>query len=325
MNGSPFRVAFLDAHTFGGLSLERFTRRWDTVVHGATSPSEVVERVASKEAVVVNKVKLSGAVFDSQAVESLKLIVIAATGTDNVDLEAARRRGIAVANVPGYATQSVAQFTLALILELACRAGSYGALVRDGGWAESPVYTRLDFPIVELSGKKLGIVGHGRIGRAVAALGRAFGMEVLVSDRPAASSPPPAGRVAFKELLALSDIVALHCPLLPETRLLISRQALESMKPTAFLVNTARGDLVDEAALLEALKSGRLAGAALDVLSEEPPAKDHPVVQAARSLENLIVTPHCAWGAREARERLLHEVEEIILSFNEGRMKSRVA
>ena len=324
MSGNAFRVVFLDADTFGDLSLERFTLRWDSAVYGLSNPSQVAERIEGCQAVVVNKVRLPGPLLRSPAAANLKLIVVAATGTDNVDLETARSRSIAVCNVPGYATQSVAQFAMALILELACHVGSYSSLTRSGGWEESPMYTRLDFSIPELCGKRLGIVGYGRIGKTVAAMGRSFGMEILVSDRPTSSGAVPPGRVAFRELLASADIVTLHCPLVAETQNLIDGRALALMKPAAFLVNTARGGLVDEEALVEALRSGRLGGAALDVLSVEPPPKNHPILLAARELDNLLVTPHCAWSAREARERLLNEVEENIQAFTEGRGINRV-
>lgn len=258
MSGTVFRVVFLDADTFGNLSLERFTRRWESVVYGLSTPAQGAERIRGFQAVVVNKVQLSGTLLRSSAATNLKLIVVAATGTDNVDLEAARIRGITVCNVPGYATESVAQFTLALILELVCHVGSYRELVRDGGWEESPMYTRLDFPVIEACGKKLGIVGYGRIGKAVAAIGRGLGMEILISDRPGSSGPAPADRVPFPELLASADVVTLRCPLTPETKNLIDRRALALMKSDAFLVNTARGGLVDEEALIETLRSGRI-------------------------------------------------------------------
>ena len=248
---------------------------------------------------------------------------MAATGTDNVELEAARARGICVCNVPGYAAQSVAQFTVALILELATRAGGYMELVRRGAWEQSPIYTRIDFSTVELSGKKLGIVGYGNIGRRVAAIARMLGMEILTSARPGSSDAPPASRLPLNDVLASSDFVSLHCPLTPDTKNLIDSRALELMKPNAFLVNTARGALIDEAALIQALRQKRLAGAALDVISREPPPSDHPVIRAAKELDNLLVTPHCAWSTREARRRLLDEVAENILAFLRGEERNR--
>jgi glycerate dehydrogenase len=325
MSQSPVRIVFLDAATFGDVSLEGFTTAWDCTVHQLTQPAEVIKRIDGFPIVVTNKVALDRAILNAPQAANLKLIAEAATGTDNIDLAAARERGIPVCNVPGYAAQSVAQFTIALVLELATRAGGYGQVVRRGGWEKSPMYTSFDFPTTELAGKRLGIVGYGNIGRRVAEMAKALGMEVLISARPGSTAPPPAGRYAVDEILKSSDFVSLHCPLTPSTKNLIDRRALGLMKPTAFLVNTARGALVDEAALIDALRRKRLAGAALDVISREPPPADHPIIEAAKELDNLLVTPHCAWSAREARERLMNEVADNITAFIEGRDRNRVA
>jgi glycerate dehydrogenase len=325
MATARLRVVILDAMTFGDVSLERFTSLWDCTIHQLTKPEEAAERVRGFPVVVMNKVVIDRALLESPATKDLRLMAVAATGTDNIDREAARARGVWVCNVPGYATASVAQFTMALILELATRSGAYIDLVRRGGWEKSPIYTRIDFPATELSGRKLGIVGYGNIGRAVAKMARGFGMELLVSARPGSPAPPPAGRVALDRLLAAADFVTLHCPLTPETENLIDARALSLMKPGALLVNTARGALVDEAALIRALHEKRLGGAALDVITREPPPANHPVIEAAKELDNLFVTPHCAWGAREARERLIDEVAENILAFTRGEARNRVA
>jgi len=229
-----------------------------------------------------------------------------------------------VCNVPGYATQSVAQFTMALILELATHVGGYGKVVKAGAWQKSSVFSLLDFPTMELKGKKLGIIGYGNIGRTVAAMARSCGMEVLIAARPGSNEPISSGRISVEQLLQESDIVTLHCPLTPRTENLINEHTLSLMKPTAFLINTARGALVDEAALIEALRTRRLAAAALDVISQEPPAADHPIVEAAKELDNLLVTPHTAWSAREARERLLSEVADNISAFFDGRPRNLV-
>lgn len=319
------RIVFLDAATFGDVSLDRFTVKWDCAVHSLTNAKETASRLQGFEIAIVNKVVLDKAVLDSPAAADLKLIAEAATGTDNVDLQAARDRGIAVCNVPGYAAQSVAQFTIALILELATRSGGYGALVRAGAWEKSPIYTRFDFSTIELSGKKLGIVGYGNIGRRVTDIARGLGMEVLISVRPGTSDRAPAGRLSLDDVLGASDFISLHCPLTPSTKNLIDGRALGLMKPSAFLINTARGALVDEAALIQALRDKRLAGAALDVISREPPPSDHPIIKATKELDNLLVTPHCAWSTREARERLMNEVLENILAFTQGGNRNRVA
>lgn len=318
MGQSNLRIVFLDASTFGDVSLKRFSESWECTVHRVTAPAEVPQRLQGYHVAILNKVVLDKSALDSPGAKDLELIGIAATGTDNVDLEAARARGIRVCNVPGYAAQSVAQFTLALILELATRAGRYGELVRAGAWEKSPIYTLLEFPSLELSGKYLGIIGYGNIGRRVSEMARGFGLEVLIAARPGSHAPIPQGRLPLDEVLRRADIVSLHCPLSPQTKNLIDSRALALMKPSAFLINTARGALVDADALVQALRQKRLAGAALDVLTQEPPPADHPLIKAAKELDNLLVTPHCAWSAREARQRLLDEVAENIRAFISG-------
>jgi glycerate dehydrogenase len=325
MSPEQAKIVFLDAATYGDVDLDRFTRQWKCAVHQVTSPNETSDRLADYSIAVTNKVVIGKEVFDSPQARDLKLIAIAATGTDIVDRGEAARRGVKVCNVPGYATQSVAQFTLALILQLATNAGKYGAMVKAGEWQKSPVFSLLTFPMTELAGKKLGIVGYGSIGETVAQMARALGMEILLAARPGAAGAIPQGRVELTALLRQSDVVSLHCPLTPETRNLINRDTLALMKSGAFLINTARGALVDEAALIEALRKRRIAGAALDVISQEPPKADHPMMTAARELDNLLITPHTAWSAREARERLLHEVEENIAAFLQGFDRNRVA
>lgn len=319
------KVVFLDAATYGDISLKRFSDRWNCTVHQITCPADTLQRLDGHSIAVTNKVAIDEAVLASTGARELKLIAIAATGTDIIDCEAARKFGVKVCNVPGYATQSVSQFTMALILELATRVSRYRQMVKNGEWQKSPVFALLNCPAIELRGKKLGIVGHGNIGQTVAQMARGFGMEVLVAARPGAQEPIPAGRTSVDQLLRQADVVSLHCPLTPQTRNLINQASLALMKPTAFLINTARGALVDEEALIQALRERRLAAAALDVISREPPPPDHPVILAAVELDNLIVTPHTAWSAREARERLLWEVEQNISAFLEGQDRNRVA
>ncbi len=321
---ADIRIVFLDAATFGDVPLDRFTERWDCTIYKQTAAAEILRRIDTFPVVVTNKVPLDRAALNAPAAQSLKFVAEAATGTDNIDLAAARERGIAVANVPGYAAQSVAQFTIALILELATRAGGYMDVVRCGHWEESPIYTRLDFPTVELAGKKLGIVGYGNIGRRVAEMARALGMKALIAARPG-TPDRGADRIPLDELLAEIDFLSLHAPLTPATKNLIDAAALARMKRSAFLVNTARGALVEEPALIAALREERLAGAALDVISREPPSPGHPIIEAAKELDNLLVTPHVAWSAREARERLLGEVAGNIVAFLAGRERNRVA
>jgi glycerate dehydrogenase len=324
MSRRQTRVVFLDAATYGDVSLKRFMDSWGCTVHQVTIPSETIRRLAGHSVVVTNKVVIDRPVLSSPEAKDLKLIAVAATGTDIIEREEAARRGVKVCNVPGYAAQSVAQFTMALILELATRVGKYGAAVKAGEWAKSPVFSLLTYPTVELNGKKLGIVGYGNIGRTVAKMARAFGMEVLIAARPRSAQSVPGDRISLEKLFRRADIVSLHCPLTPENRNLINAQTLSLMKPTAFLINTARGALVDDTALIEALRKKRIAAAALDVISKEPPLADHPIIVAAKELDNLIVTPHTAWSAREARERLLREVEENILAFLRGEPRNLV-
>jgi glycerate dehydrogenase len=316
------KIVILDAATYGDISLKNFTDRWDCTIHQTTNSPETCQRVPGHAVVVTNKVVIDRPVFDTA--KELRLIVVAATGTDIIDHEAAKEFDVRVCNVPGYATQSVAQFTLALILELATRAALYESAVRSDQWRKSPIFTMLDFPSVELKEKKLGIIGYGNIGRAVAEMARGFGMEILIAARPGGEERVASGRLPLREVFRQADVITLHCPLTSQTKNLINAETLSLMKPTAFMINTARGALVDERALIDALRKRRLAGVALDVISQEPPPSGHPIIEAARELDNLIITPHTAWSAREARERLLNEVANNISAFFEGRPKNIV-
>jgi glycerate dehydrogenase len=325
MSDRQTRIVFLDAATYGDTPLRRFSNRWDCTIYQVTSPDETIHRLSGHSIAVTNKVVIDRPVLSSPEAMDLKLIAVAATGTDIIDREEAAKRGVKVCNVPGYATQSVAQFTMALILELATCAGKYAGAVKSGEWQKSPVFSLLTYRTMELRGKKLGIVGYGNIGRAVGHMARGFGMDVLVAARPGSKGPIPTDRVSLDQLFRESDVISLHCPLTPETRNLINARTLSMMKPTAFLVNTARGALIDEIALIDSLRKERIAAAALDVITKEPPPADHPIIQAARQMDNLMVTPHTAWSARETRERLLQEVEENISAFLSGKPRNIVA
>ncbi len=320
---SAFRTAFLDAATFGVISLHRFEAAGGCEVHELTDADELPERLANRDCVVINKLSLDRPRLEHASAARLQLIAVGATGTDNVDIACARERGIAVCNVPGYATASVAQFTLSLILELATQAARYAQGTRMGHWQESTIFTRHDYPSFELHGRVLGIVGYGNIGRKVAEMARVFGLEVMVAGRVGDKRPGP-GRSPVDDVWRRADIVSLHCPLTPLTQGLVNPRTLSLMKPGAYLVNTARGGLVDEPALIEALEQGRIAGAALDVISQEPPDEGHLMMEAAARLDNLLITPHCAWAAREARQRLLDEVFENIQAFRRGEGRNRV-
>jgi glycerate dehydrogenase len=282
-----------------------------------TEESQIPERIGAADIVLLNKVKLSRA--ELGAAPDLKLIVLSATGTDNIDLKAAKELGIAVCNVRGYCTASVAQHVWALILSLTQHLSGWQRLAVDGSWARGE-FNELAYPIRELAGRTLGIVGWGELGRAVAKAAEAFGMRVIVCNRPGTALVD--GRVPLEELLATADVVSLHCPLTPSSRGLIGTQELARMKPDALLINTARGALVDGAALALALKEGRLGGAGIDVLPAEPPADDEPLIDPG--IPNLIVTPHVAWAAFEARQRCLDEMAANIRDFLEGGRRGRV-
>ena len=316
-------MAFLDAATFGVISLTRFEEVADCVVHELTEADELPQRLADRQCVVINKFVLDRPRLEHPSAARLALIAVGATGTDNVDIACARERGIAVCNVPGYATTAVAQYTMALILELATQAARYAQGTRLGHWQESTIFTRHDYPSFELQGRVLGIVGYGDIGRKVAEMARVFGLEVIVAARVGEDRPPP-DRLPLEEVLRRADFVSLHCPLTPLTQGFINPHTLSLMKPTAYLVNTARGGLVEEAALIEALEQGTIAGAALDVISQEPPDEGHPMMEAAARLDNLLITPHCAWAARETRQRLMDEVFDNIQAFRRGEPRNRV-
>lgn len=310
MAARPVRGVFLDLASIdrGDLDLgplRAACESWD--LHPVTRPDEVAERIRHAETVVTNKVVLTEGQL--RAAPRLRLACVAATGTNNMDLDAARALGIPVRNVFGYATPAVVQHVFALILSHFTRLPDQRASVTRGDWCRSPHFCLLAHPFEEIAGRALGIVGYGELGRAVARVAECFGMEVLVAQRSA--DDRRAGRIPLPDLLPRIDVLSLHCPLTPETRGLIGGRELALMKPDALLVNTARGGIVDEAALIEALRSGRLAGAALDVLTEEPPPPDHPLLQA--DIPNLVLTPHIAWASRAARQRLLDAVARNIL------------
>jgi len=289
--------------------LERESLRWEH--YDATPAAAALERIVAADIVITNKVILDETTL--AAARQLKLICIAATGTNNVDLEAAKRLGITVCNVRGYTTPSVVEHVFTLLLALMRHLPEYHRAVQSGRWQNSVHFSFLDFPIHELSGKIMGIVGYGELGQAVARVAEAFGMRVLIAER--AGSAPRTGRVALTELLQHADVLSLHCPLTDETRGLIGARELQLMKRGAVLINTARGGIVDELALLEVLRSRHLGGAGVDVLSHEPPV-DNPLLSA--DIPNLIVTPHIAWASREARQRLVNELAANIHGYLQG-------
>ena len=307
----------------GDLSWEEIKDLADCTVYERTPKEKVMERIGDAELVLTNKTVLDRAVLEQ--LPNLRYIGVLATGVNVIDLEAARERGIAVTNVPGYSTPSVAQMVFALLLELTLQVGHHGALVRSGAWARSADFSFFDRPLVELDGLTLGIVGFGAIGRRVTRIAEAFGMKVLVhTAHPEKYRHLAENReLSFVDLEALfrkSDAVTLHCPLTPETQSLVNDQRLNQMKPGAYLINTGRGPLVDEAALAAALNEGRIAGAGLDVLSKEPPAADNPLLTA----RNCFITPHIAWASGAARQRLMAVVAENLRAYLEGGPQNRV-
>jgi glycerate dehydrogenase len=276
----------------------------ELTLHEATAPEAVAARIAEAEVIITNKVRLSGELL-AQA-PRLKLILVAATGVNNVDMEAAAARGIAVSNCQGYGTAAVVQHALALMLALATRLPQYQQAVAAGLWQHSRNFCLMDFPIMELAGKRLGIVGYGELGRALARVAEALGMQVLVAARPGTAAAE--GRLPLEQLLPQVDVLSLHCPLTPQTQGLIGADELRAMPRHSLLINTARGGIVDEAALAAALRAGEIGGAGVDVLSEEPPRNGNPLLRP--DIPNLIVTPHSAWGSVEARQRIIGQLAE---------------
>ena len=309
------RAVFLDYTSLdlGDLDLDPLRRSFgDLQLCADTTPANVIERLQGASVAISNKALLNAQTL--AACPELKLILVAATGTNNVDLEAARALGITVANCQGYGTPSVAQHTLGLLLALATRLVDYNKAVADGQWQQAKQFCLLDFPIVELEGKTLGLFGHGELGSAVAKLAEAFGMRVLIGQIP--GRPARAGRLALDELLPQVDALTFHCPLTEHTRNFIGARELALLKPGAFVVNTARGGMIDEQALADALRSGHLGGAATDVLSVEPPRDGNPLL--AADIPRLIITPHSAWGSREARQRIVGQLAQNAEAFFTG-------
>ena len=293
---------------FGQLEVlfEEFT------LYPTTSPEQVVERIESVDVVITNKVLINAEAL--QKASQLKLILISATGTNNVDLAQTKQQGVVVCNCQGYGTSAVAQHTLSLMLALSTSLIQYDRAVKRGEWNKASQFCLLDFPIAELTGKTLGILGYGELGKAVARLAQAFGMKVLVGTLP--NRPYDENRVAFNDLLPQVDYLSLHCPLTDETRDLIDEKAFSKMKSSAFLINCARGGIVNEHALADALRQKKIAGAATDVLTVEPPKNGNVLL--ADDIPNLIITPHSAWGSVDARQRIVQQMIENVEAFNKG-------
>jgi glycerate dehydrogenase len=294
-----------------------FAHRWSE--YPRTAPAEVFERLRDASIVIVNKVVLGGDLL--ARLPGLRLVAEAATGTDNIDLAWCRQHGLPVTNIRGYAVDSVPEHVLMLILALRRQLPAYRADLLDGKWQRSPMFCFFDHPIRDLSGATLGILGSGSLGRGVARLAEAFGMKVVFGERKGAAAVR-SGRVPFGELLGNADVISLHCPLTPQTRGLIGAEELRAMKRDALLINTARGGLVDEAALARALVEGRIAGAGFDVLSAEPPVAGNPLLDL--NLPNLILTPHVAWASDSAMQTLADQLIANMEAFVAGEERNRV-
>ncbi|UUZ96329.1 D-2-hydroxyacid dehydrogenase [Paenibacillus sp. P25] len=315
-------IVVLDGYTLnpGDLSWKGLEELGRTVIYDRTAPDDIVERAAEADTILTNKTPLSAEVL--ARLPKLRYIGVLATGYNIVDTEATRERGIPVTNVPTYGTHSVVQFVFALLLELCHRVQLHSDAVHAGEWTRSVDFCFTRSPLVELAGKTIGLIGLGRIGSQTAQVARAFGMRVLASGGGRTAPPKVEGVewVELDELLKQSDVVSLHCPLTPATEKLLQAERISLMKPTAFLINTSRGPLIDEQALADALNEGRIAGAALDVLSTEPPKADNPLLGA----RNCLITPHIAWATQEARARLMETAVDNVRHFLAGEIVNTV-
>ncbi|MDH3430275.1 MAG: D-2-hydroxyacid dehydrogenase [Gammaproteobacteria bacterium] len=315
------KAVFLDYATVGpGLDTGPLSALLpDLTIFDATDDSQVPDRIRDVEFVFANKIRIYDELFD--AANKLRFIGLTATGVDNIDLDSAASHGVAVCNIRGYCTRAVTEHVFGVLLTLAHSLHRYSAAVRDGAWQEAQNFCMLRFPLRELSTMTMGVVGHGELGSAVARRARDFDMPVLVSARPG-SETVDADRVSFDELLLRSDVISLHCPLTDQTRGLFGAAEFRKMKSSAILINTARGALVDSAALVDALQSGEIAAAAIDVLPKEPPVDGNPLLDYTG--ENLIVTPHIAWATDRSRQDSIHELAANVAAFLNGERRNRV-
>ena len=317
------KIVVLDARPadMGDMDWSPLRALGELTLHPNTAPDEVAARIAQAHIVLTNKVKLPASAFE--AAPALQLVSVLATGYDGIDLEAARRAGVTVCNVPAYSTASTAQTAVALLLELTQHAGAHDGAVKAGDWTRSPAFAFWNFPLCELDGKTLVIIGLGSIGQRVAAVCEALGMKIVVGALAGRESKSDSlyPRLPLDDALPLADVVSLHCPATPETRGLVDAEFLGKMKPSAFLINTSRGVVLDESAVANALKNGKLAGFAADVLSVEPPPADNPLLSAP----NTILTPHIAWASTESRRRLLSVSAENVRAFLDGNAQNVVS
>lgn len=306
------KIVFLDTATLGESSLDPIRRLGNLVCYPVSTPEEVRQRVFDADIVIVNKIKVDEALLN--AAPKLKLVCVAATGVNNIDLDACAKRGIPVKNVAGYSTDSVAQLVFTQVLSLLVKPERYDAEIKDGTYSASPIFADVTTPFMELSGKTFGVIGVGAIGAKVAAIASAFGMKVIYYSTSGTSHCKDYPSVALEELLRTSDVVSVHCPLLPSTNGLIGSEELALMKPSAIILNMARGGIIDEAALASALDNGVIAGAAVDVFTSEPAPLSNPLL-CLRHPERIRLTPHVAWASTEALERLVDGIANNIKSI----------
>lgn len=316
------KIVVLDGYGLnpGDLSWEVMQALGEFTVYDRTAPGELLERAAGAEVLLTNKTVITAE--DMASLPSLKYIGVLATGYNIVDIQAAKERGIIVTNIPAYSTNSVAQMVFAHILNITQRVGHYAYANRHGRWANNPDFCYWDTNLIELDGKKMGIIGLGNTGKATARIAAAFGMQVCAStSKPQSQLPEGIRKMELEDIFRECDIVSLHCPLTPETKDMVNAARLATMKPTAILINTGRGPLVNEQDLADALNKGVIAAAGIDVLSSEPPQYTNPLLTA----KNCFITPHIAWATKEARERLMNIAVENLKGYINGEIVNNVA
>lgn len=307
------KIVFLDALSVGNVDFKNIEEEGELIKYNLTSKEEVFERIADAEIIITNKVYIGKE--EIEAAPKLKLICVSATGYNNIDIQAAREAGVVVVNAAGYSTESVAQHVFAMILEIYTSLSKYDRAVKEGKWGKSPLFTMNDYPSFELSGKTLGIIGYGEIGKRVQKIAEAFGIKVIIAESRSGKSEN-SFRVPFDTVLKESDIITIHTPLTESTRDMISDREFGLMKKTGVIINTARGGIINENALYTALKDGKIYGAATDVMVSEPPVNGSPLFE----LENIVITPHTAWAATESRQKLIEIISENIVKFKSGDM-----
>ena len=315
------KIVFLDESTItlnSDMDFSPIKALGELVCYPNSNHSETIQRAADAEVVIVNKVSMTEKIINS--LPALKHIAVIATGYNNIDLAAAKKAAVRVTNVSGYAKNCVPQHTFALILNLATHAHDYDRDIRNGDWQKSSIFTLLTYPTFELAGKTIGIIGFGSIGRSVARIAKAMQMQIIIHD-VLDFEHPEYKNSSLDQIYQKADIITLHCPLTADNKYMINRDVFKKMKSSAILINTARGPLVDQTALADALNTSQIAGAGIDVLDEEPPA-DNPLLA---GVKNLIITPHSAWSTREARQRLIDEVAENIKAFSKGIARNAVS